>query len=137
MHHKLVSIIIPLYNAEKYIKETLDSVLSQSYSNWECIIVDDGSTDSSKKIALEYCAKDARFKYFHQPNSGPSAARNHGLKISSGDYIQYLDADDVIFPERLKLMVTQSDKLEKNVILYSSLLLGNCDSIYKTEDYRF
>lgn len=137
MSNKLVSIIIPLYNAEKYIKDALDSVLSQSYSNWQCIIVDDGSTDSSKIIALEYCKKDVRFRYYYQSNSGPSAARNHGLKIATGDYIQYLDADDVILPERLDLMLEQSEKLEQNVILYSGILLGNCDNIYKTENYKF
>ena len=89
MSKKLVSIIIPLFNAEKYLVETLNSVVSQTYSNWECIIVDDGSTDFSERIVKEYCKQDERFKYYYQNNSGPSVARNFAFKQSSGDYIQF------------------------------------------------
>lgn len=137
MDNKLVSIIIPLYNAEKYIAETLDSVLDQTYLNWECIIIDDGSTDSSKDLINEYCKKDPRFNYYYQYNSGPSRARNYGIKLSIGDYVQFLDADDVILPEYLYQMVKQSELVDNNVILYCDCLLGNSSNIYDTHVMNF
>jgi len=130
--NELVSIIVPVYNAEKYLSETLDSVLNQTHTNWECLIIDDGSTDSSKSIAMDYSEKDNRFKYYYQNNSGPSAARNSGVENSSGEYIQYLDADDVILPEMLKIMVNESKKVEQNIILYSNLSVGNNENIFET-----
>jgi len=133
MPQPLVSVIIPMYNSEKYVSDPLNSVFTQSYTNWECIIVDDGSTDSSKKIAKEFCKKDKRFRYYYQSNSGQSAARNHGLKLSSGDYIQYLDADDVLLPNYLETMTEQSEHLEDNVILYSDFFLGNSNNIFDTK----
>lgn len=132
MNPGLVSIIIPLNNAEKYIEDTLGSVKGQTYPNWECLIIDDGSSDSSKKIALDYCNKDERFKYYYQDNSGPSAARNKGVKLAQGDYIQYLDADDVLLPKRLEVMIENCKSLKKNMILYSNLLLGDEKNIYVT-----
>ena len=119
MNNDLVSIIIPVYNAEKYLMETLDSVLTQTYSSWECIIVDDGSTDTSKNIALDFCLDDKRFKYYYQTNSGPSVARNNGVEYTQGDHIQFLDADDVLLPERLELMTEESYNVNDKVILYS------------------
>jgi len=136
IQQKLVSIIIPLYNAESYLRDTLDSVLSQTYSNWECIIVDDGSIDLSKDIALDYAKKDDRFKYYLQKNSGPSAARNKGLELSYGDYIQFLDADDVILPERIAILLEKSNNTSDNVIFYSNVLLGNSENIYDTSTFR-
>ena len=132
MNNKLISIIIPVYNVEKYLKETLDSVKAQTYTYWECIIVDDGSKDYSKKIALEYCKKDKRFRYYFQSNAGPSAARNFGLAQSKGEYIQFLDADDVILSERLELLLRKYISTKGNVILYSNMLLGDSKNIYKT-----
>ena len=134
MNSKLVSIIIPVYNAEKYLKETLDSVITQTYKNWECIIVDDGSTDYSKNIALDFCRNDNRFNYYCQKNSGPSVARNYGVSNARGDYIQYLDADDVLLPERLEMMIEKSANVGDNVILYSNVLHGH-DNIYNTSSF--
>jgi glycosyltransferase involved in cell wall biosynthesis len=130
MTHYLVSIILPCYNSEKYLRETLHSVISQTYSNWECIIVDDGSVDSSKEIALEFCERDTRFQYFSQINSGPSAARNRGIKLSKGDYIQFLDSDDVILPDRLHLMIEKYKGTKEGIILYSDFHLGEYSNIY-------
>lgn len=88
-----VSVIIPLYNTEKYIAETIQSVINQSFTNWELIIIDDGSTDSSPSKVKSFL-NDTRIKYHRQSNSGVSAARNNGIKLSAAKYIAFLDADD-------------------------------------------
>ena len=95
------SIVMPMYNTEKYIDETICSVLNQSYKNWELIIIDDGSTDKSAEAVKKYL-KDERIQYHHQKNSGVSAARNSGIAKAKGKYIALLDADDVWLPENLK-----------------------------------
>jgi glycosyltransferase involved in cell wall biosynthesis len=94
----LVSVIVPAYNMESYIAETLDSVLSSEYENIEVLVVDDGSQDMTLEIARSYADKDSRVKVFSQPNSGPSVARNLALKNSSGVYVLPVDADDKIEP---------------------------------------
>ena len=105
MLDNLISVIIPIYNAEKYIEETLNSLVSQSYTNWECLLIDDGSNDCSKFRVERFCIEDQRFKYFYQNNAGPSAARNYGISLSVGDFIQFLDADDVLLPERFFVLM--------------------------------
>lgn len=109
---KLVSIITPCYNAEKYIAETIESVLKQTYRNWEMIIVDDCSTDKSAEIVKSYMERDPRIKYFRteRPSGSPSLPRNIGIDNASGKYIAFLDADDVWLPEKLKLEVDFSEK---------------------------
>ncbi len=89
-----VSIIVPIYNTEKYLKTCLDSIVNQTYKNLEVILVDDGSTDNSGKIIDEYAKKDSRIKAIHQKNAGQSAARNIGLKKATGDFISFIDSDD-------------------------------------------
>jgi len=104
----LVSVIIPTYNRAHLIGETLDSVLAQTYQNWECIIVDDGSSDNTDDVVGEYVNKDARFKYYHRPEEhlpGGNGARNYGFKMSKGDYIQWFDSDDLMVAEKLELKV--------------------------------
>lgn len=104
--HPLVSIIIPCYNAEKYLAETLDSVLAQTYTSWECIIVDDHSTDNSLEIIQRYCKNyPGKFTLFTNPRKGACAARNVGFEHSTGDYIQYLDADDLISYNKLEVQL--------------------------------
>ena len=92
----IVSIIIPCYNYAHFLSEALDSVLSQTYTEWECIIINDGSPDNTEEIALSYCKRDIRFKYFYKENGGHGSARNYGIKNSTGKYIMPLDADDKI-----------------------------------------
>ena len=101
----LISVIIPVYNVEKYLRQCLDSVLNQTYTNYEVIMVDDGSTDSSYDICLEYSRKDDRFKAFHKENGGASTARNLGLKELNGEYLFFLDSDDWLEPNTLELMI--------------------------------
>jgi glycosyltransferase involved in cell wall biosynthesis len=90
----LVSVVIPCYNQAQYLDEALQSVLNMTYSNWECIIVNDGSLDHTKEIAARWVEKDPRFIYLEKENGGLSSARNFGIKSSKGDYILTLDADD-------------------------------------------
>ena len=92
----LVSIIIPIYNTEKYLKKTLDCILAQTYKNLEIILIDDGSTDRSGEIIEKYAKKDKRIKTIHQRNAGQSAARNQGLRIATGDYVSFVDSDDTV-----------------------------------------
>ena len=97
-----VSVIVPSFNYGHVLAETLDSVLNQSLEDWECIVVDDGSTDDTATVTSAYASKDARFFYVYQQNSGLSAARNTGLREAKGEYIQLLDADDLIEIEKLR-----------------------------------
>ncbi|MRT17176.1 glycosyltransferase family 2 protein [Vitellibacter sp. q18] len=104
----LVSIIIPTYNRAHLIGETLDSVLAQTFQYWECIVVDDGSTDTTDEVMAEYIAKDARFKYYRRPKDrlpGGNAARNYGFEKSRGEYIQWFDSDDIMLPAYLEKKV--------------------------------
>ena len=103
MYKPKVSILIPCYNCEKWIAETLQSVLNQTWKNTEVILVDDGSTDNTLAIAKTYESKS--IKVISQPNKGASAARNTALKESQGDFIQYLDADDLLSPDKIELQI--------------------------------
>jgi len=106
MNVTLVSIIVPCYNQAQFLPETLDSVLAQTYQNWECILVNDGSTDNTETIAKSYCKKDYRFKYLFKANGGLSSARNAGINEAKGEYLQFLDSDDLILPEKLATQVS-------------------------------
>jgi glycosyltransferase involved in cell wall biosynthesis len=105
----LVTTIIPCYNQGQFLQETLESVYHQTYTDWECIIVNDGSHDSTEEIALDWCKKDSRFIYFKKENGGLSSARNAGLQLSKGDYIQFLDSDDLLAPDKLFFSVKLFD----------------------------
>lgn len=100
------SIIIPVYNVEAYLHQCLDSVLCQDFSDWEAVCVNDGSTDGSAAILEDYVAKDARFRLVTQPNGGLSAARNAGLDAAQGEYILFLDSDDWLAENALKVLST-------------------------------
>ena len=97
----MISVIVPVYNVESYLSKCLDSVLSQSFSDFEVILVDDGSTDGSAEICKAYQLKDPRIGYFYKENGGLSSARNQGLKVSQGSYVTFIDSDDYIDPEYL------------------------------------
>lgn len=114
-----VSVIIPCYKQAKYLPETLDSVLSQTYNDWECIMVNDGSPDNTEEVARDYCNKDNRFKYIYQGNQGPATARNNGIKASSGEYILPLDSDDLISPTYIEKAVAYLDAHSDVKLVYS------------------
>ena len=110
----MLSIIIPLYNKQAVIARTIESILSQSYINWELIIVDDGSTDGSDEVVRLYLG-DQRIRYIRKPNGGVSSARNRGIKEAKGEWICYIDADDYFLPEGLKTMVELAEKYNVKV----------------------
>jgi len=103
----LVSIVTPCYNCEKYIGEAIESVLAQTYTNWEMFIIDDGSTDNSFNIAKHFAQKDERIKLIKQEqNNGVSIARNKAIELSKGEYLAFLDSDDLWLPEKLEKQLT-------------------------------
>lgn len=118
-----VSVIIPVYNAEKYLRECLDSIKKQD-CDFEAIIIDDGSLDSSSSICDEYAVSDSRFKVFHCENSGPANARNLGLSKAKGIWITFVDADDKIEPDYLKVCLSQEYKKADIIIANHSYLHG-------------
>ena len=106
----MVSIIIPTYNRAYLLSDTLNSVQEQTYTNWECIIVDDGSTDNTEALVLEYIKKDSRFKYFKRPdnrNKGAAASRNYGFELAEGKFVNFFDSDDIMLPTKLEEQVQQ------------------------------
>ena len=117
----LISIIVPIYNVEKYLRQCLDSIQDQTYQNFECLLINDGSSDNSADICREYVSKDSRFRYIEKENGGVSSARNLGIEHSKGEYITFIDSDDWV----------DSDYLE---VLYTALIDENADisvSTYK------
>ncbi|WP_233270005.1 glycosyltransferase family 2 protein [Polaribacter sp. L3A8] len=117
MNNPLVSIIIPTYNRAHLITETLDSIIAQTHTNWECIVVDDGSTDTTSVILEAYVKKDNRFQYHTRPNDrikGANACRNYGFQLSKGEYVNWFDSDDLMHPEHLEKKVTCFIKNKKN-----------------------
>jgi glycosyltransferase involved in cell wall biosynthesis len=122
MKNQLISIIIPCYNQAQYLDECLGSVLNQTHSDWECIIVNDGSHDNTEEIAGKWCKKDMRFRYIKKVNGGLSSARNSGLKKANGDYIQFLDSDDIIANNKFELQL-------------KILMENNCDIIISDHAY--
>ena len=106
----LISIIIPTYNRASMLGETLDSILGQTYKYWECIIIDDGSTDDTVKVVKSYLKKDDRFHFYLRPDSmlkGANACRNYGLELSKGDYINWFDSDDLMLPKKLETQINE------------------------------
>lgn len=126
MEEKLVSIIIPIYNSEKYLIPCLKSVSNQTYKNLEIILIDDGSTDNSYKICQEYSFKDKRIKLVHKQNEGVSLARNCGLELSSGEYIIFVDSDDYIEPELVEICIKQQITTRANLITFGYYHGKNC-----------
>lgn len=115
----LISIIIPCYGQAHYLPDALYSVLNQSYPLWECIIVNDGSPDHTRQIAEEWMERDKRFQYIEKTNGGLSSARNAGLVASGGRYIQFLDADDLIHPDKFKRQVELMRSMDSPAVSYT------------------
>lgn len=113
-----VSVIIPCFNYGHFVGETLDCVRAQTLTNWECLVVDDGSTDGTRHVAEQYAAEDSRIRYIFQPNAGHSAARNTGLRRAQGHYIQFLDADDAIQSRKLEMQAAYLETHAEIEIVY-------------------
>ncbi len=114
---KQISIIIPVYNAEQYLKKCLDSILAQTYTDWELILVDDGSTDHSLEICRAYVQKDSRIRVIHRKNGGEAAARKTGLKASTGDVITFVDSDDWLAPEAIETLYREMATCDADVVI--------------------
>src|SRR6266513_1317656 len=102
---KVVSIIVPCFNYARYLKECMESLVKQSYQRWECIIVDDGSTDSTPEVCARLSRWESRVTFLRHNNRGLSAARNAGIRQARGEFVQLLDADDLLEPDKLKVQV--------------------------------
>jgi len=141
-NNSLISIIIPCFNQAKFLNETLNSVLEQTYQNWECIVVNDGSTDDSENIAKGWVAKDTRFKYFNQVNSGVSAARNLALDKAQGNFIQFLDADDLLEVDKIEISIHAMQKYEvevvcSNYIMFKDVITNTFPPFSQLESFEF
>lgn len=113
----IVSIVVPVYNVEKFLKECLDSICTQTYTNLEIILIDDGSTDSSGKICDDYAKLDKRIKIFHNKNYGVSYSRNLGIKEANGKYIVFIDSDDVIESNYIEISVEMIKKDNSDIVI--------------------
>ena len=153
----LISVVVPCYNQAQYLDECLQSVLNQTYQDWECIIVNDGSPDHTEEIAKNWVEKDARFRYLSKENGGLSSARNAGIEIAKGEWILPLDADDKIGERYLELAEKEFEN-DYTVIYCEAELFGNeigkwhlpefslenlakkncifCSAFYKKEDWK-
>ena len=127
----LISVIIPVYNVEEYLHECIDSVLNQTYQNFEIILVDDGSTDSSGTICDEYVDKDDRVSVVHQKNTGPSKTRNIGLENATGKYIYFLDSDDYIEKNTLELLINTAESNDADLVFFDALSFADDGSEVK------
>jgi hypothetical protein len=128
MHPPVISVIVPCYNQSRFLNETLISILHQKYSNWECIIVNDGSTDNTEQIARQFCDKDGRFRYVYKINGGLSSARNVGIREAKGNYIQFLDSDDIILHDKFLEDILHVENNESTDICVSEYKLFTTDS---------
>lgn len=131
----LVSVIIPVYNVEKYLRECVDSVIGQTYKNLEIILVNDGSTDSSGKICDEYVDKDERVTVIHQKNGGLSQARNRGLEESTGEYVYFLDSDDYIAENSFEILLEIAEKYGSDIVFFDAKSFADTNDFIVKQNY--
>lgn len=131
----LISVIIPVYNVEEYLRECVDSVLCQTYGNFEIILVDDGSTDSSGEICDEYLEKDERVTVIHQKNGGLSAARNTGLSEANGDYLYFLDSDDYISENAFETLLETAQRDNSDIVFFDAISFADTDDFTVNQNY--
>lgn len=132
----MISIIVPVYNAEKYLRNCIDSIINQTYKNLEVILVDDGSTDSSPQILDEYKKKDDRIMVIHQKNLGQSIARNYGLKMATGEYVGFVDSDDTIEPDMFLRLRQAIDGVDLALCQYNTVYPNKTITSAKSEEVK-
>lgn len=130
-----VSVIIPVYNVEPYLRECLNSVINQTLKNIEIICIDDSSTDNSLEILQEYAAKDQRFKIITQQNQGQGIARNKGIDLAQGEYIQFIDPDDWVETDMLEKLYSFANKKSANVVRFNHSVYNNYSGKLKKSDF--
>lgn len=128
MKDALVSVIVPIYQVEKYLEECIESIRKQTYCNLDIILVDDGSKDASASICDEYMSKDERIRVIHQENKGLSAARNAGIEVAQGEYYIFIDSDDYIHSQMVEILLNVANKTTADVVY--------CDYTYKEEGFN-
>ena len=119
MKNSKISIIVPVYNVEKYLKECIESLINQTYKDLEILLIDDGSKDNSGKICDEYANKDKRIKVIHQENSGVSKTRNYGIELATGDYVMFVDSDDWLEENTCELLIKEIKTQNKDMIIFN------------------
>lgn len=125
-----ISIIIPIYNVESYLRKCLDSIIEQSFPYFELLLINDGSTDASAQICQEYVEKDDRIRYFEKENSGVSSARNFGIKHSRGKYITFIDSDDWIEPNYLEILYKTMKEQEGDIVVTNYYTFREEDAMF-------
>lgn len=139
MNEPKVSIIVPCYNYARFIPETLACLKNQTHTNWECIVVDDGSSDNSREVVQPFVEEDSRYKYIYQDNTGLPGARNTGIKNATGDFIQFLDSDDLLEPKKFEMQLKAFREHPEADIVYSGLRYfpdGQPDALRYSMDWR-
>ena len=131
----MISIITPIYNGQSFLQETIETVLNQSYSNWELLLIDDGSTDNSKAICETYCKKDKRIKYHYKPNGGQASARNLGINKAKGEWIALLDADDLWHKTKLEKQIDSLAQYPEATLCFTNTLAF--ENTISNEIYNF
>ncbi len=122
-----ISVIVPVYNVEAYVRKSLQSIADQTFTDWECIVVDDGSTDGSGAICDEFAARDPRFKVIHQQNQGLPGARNTGLAVAQGRYIGFIDSDDYIHPDMYQVLLTAIEQTDSDIAMVQTRKVSSLD----------
>ena len=118
-----ITVIIPVYNRAEVVLDALESVQKQTYRNFECLVIDDGSTDRDKLAAVVSSLNDDRFKYFHQENAGACSARNTGIDLARGSHIAFLDSDDAFVPEKLEKFIAVLSRQDGDVLVFSQMIV--------------
>ena len=132
----VISVIVPVYNTELYLRRCIDSILSQTFTDFELLLIDDGSTDRSGAICDEYAAKDKRVRVFHKENGGVSLARNLGLDEAKGEWIEFVDSDDWVDLSLLEKMYTSGLKGKADIVICDFYMLGNgAKTYYRAVDW--
>ena len=136
LEKELISIIVPIYNVEKYLRQCLDSILNQTYQNFECLLINDGSLDNSADICREYVSKDSRFKYFEKENGGVSSARNLGIECSRGEYITFIDSDDWVDYDYLEVLYNSLVDERADIAISTYKQFNMDDNCYYVHSYQ-
>ena len=136
LENELISIVIPIYNVENYLRQCLDSIVAQTYQNFECLLINDDSPDHSADICREYVSKDSRFRYFEKENGGLSDARNYGLDRAQGAYITFLDADDFLFENYLEKLYQASLLSDSDILIGGYCRFDGSDFYFYNDHFK-
>jgi glycosyltransferase involved in cell wall biosynthesis len=132
-----VSVVVPCYKQAEFLDECIESVINQTFRNWECIIVNDGSPDNTEEVSKEWCKKDSRIKYYQKINEGLSKARNYGIDLAGGKYILPLDADDKIGKQYMELALPLFENSNVKIVYCRAEMFGLIQGEWKLPEYSF